>query len=84
VVRGRGPRNEGRVRYQNIPATAIEIEAVIRLVILCRLQRDSASPNASKACLIRDGLALADGQGSDNRTIEGLADGFVSTDVGVG
>jgi len=73
VARGRAPRNEGRVRYQNISATAIEIETVNRRANSCRSRLESALPKDPRGCPIRVEFAPAERHGSDNRTIEGLA-----------
>jgi hypothetical protein len=70
VVRGRGPRNEGRVRYQNISAAARKIGALNWLLNLSRIRPESASANGAKACPIVDQRAQR--RPSDNRTIEGL------------
>ena len=69
VVRGRGPRNEGRVRYQNISAAARKIGTPLRPVVSDRLQSESVAARGARTyCMKRDAQRL----GSDNRTIEGL------------
>src|SRR6187401_1486043 len=69
VVRGRGPCNEGRVRYQNISAAARKIGTPLRPVVSDRLQSESVAARGARTCWTKRD---AQRWGSDNRTIEGL------------
>ena len=72
VVRGRGPCNEGRVRYQNTSAAARKIGTLNWRLNLSRFRPDSARASDAAACRMAREFAHPR-QRSDNRTIEGLA-----------
>ena len=48
VVRGRGPCNEGRVRYQNTSAAARKIGTPLRPVVSDRLQSESVAARGAR------------------------------------